>query len=61
MVDFWDALKERTVNSFPIKRYVTKRACPKMSVNKNPMVANITAVRLVLCGIEYCILGFLCV
>lgn len=40
MVDFWDALKERTVNSFPIKRYVTKRASPKMSVNKNPMVAN---------------------
>lgn len=56
MVDFWDALKERTVNSFQIKRYVTKRACPKMSVNKN--LTNITAVRLVLCGIEYCILEF---
>ena len=38
MESFWDKLKEEWLNP----KYDTKknRACPKMSVNKNPMVAN---------------------
>ena len=49
----WDAIEERYAKLFPSNRGVPakplrmafgslllQRACPKMSVNKNPMVAN---------------------